>query len=120
MRNIIIYAQELVYGLALVAFGFTPSAPLVATLLSEYPLMGNLFRLFLVLGGVGMMVSVFRPHFMFTSWLFSAFVTGAAFIGSFGIESDADDVLYPITWGLFCFLAVTQAYRHFGGDENGT
>lgn len=121
MRNVIIYAQELVYGLALFAFAFTPNAPLVAGLMSEYPAVAILFTVSLVVAGVGMIVGVLRHSFLFTAWLFSAFVTGAAFVGSFGVESDTDDVLYPITWGLFFFLAVTQAYRHFGGeDENGT
>lgn len=119
MRNAIIYAQELVYGLALFAFAVTPDAPLVGGLMVTYPAVAILFTVFLVLAGTGMIIGVLRPSFLFTSWLFSAFVTGAAFVGSFGVETDTNDVLYPITWGLFFFLAVTQAYRHFGGDENG-
>lgn len=119
MRNAIVYAQELVYGLALIAFGLSPDVPLVEGLLMEYPFVGHVLSVFLVAAGAGMIVSVFRPTLLFTGWLFSAFVTGAAFIGSVGVDQPGNDVLYPITWCLFFFLAASQAYRHFGGDDGG-
>lgn len=110
-------SQEIVYGLALIAFS-SSHAPLVEGLRQTYPGLSIVFSISLFLAGVAMVGGAFWPRALLSHWVLAAGVTGACFFASMSVESPDSEFLYVVTWLLFFFLALTQSIRHWRWGED--
>lgn len=120
-RRFTVYSQEIVMGLAWLAFAFfSTNAPLINTLEIEYPSIDTVFHLGFAGAGVLILLAVIRHDFFFPAWVFSSFVSVSTFIAAVGVNGIYSNVLYPVTWALFAFVSVTQALRHYWTDDCGT
>lgn len=115
VRSTITYSQEIVLGLAWIAFGFIVDDPLVATLQIEYPSATLLFQLAFTVAGVFMLVAAGYHKLLMPAFVFSSFVALGALIASLGVDPASTSVIYPITWVLLLLISSTQAFRHFKG-----
>lgn len=118
-RHTIFYSQEIVFGLAWVAFAFLgDNAPLISTLQVEYPTLASMFELAFFTAGMLFLIAVSKPKYLFPCFVFSSFVSVGALVGSIGVEAANASLLYPATWTLFAFVSITQAIKYWH-DWNG-
>lgn len=116
----VIYSQELVTGLAWLAFASTfDEARLVSRLYDSYPSAWLLFHVAWFFAGALLLVAIIKPKYFIAAWAFSAVVATSTFVASLGIvlNSYGYSLLFPITWGLFVLLSVTQTIRHYWQDD---
>lgn len=121
VRRTITFSQEIVTGLAWLAFAFiSTNVPLINTLEAEYPSIDDLFHLGFAAAGFFILLAIAKPDLFVPAWVFSCVVAISTLIASIGVEGVSNATLYPVTWALFVFLSLTQAIRHFWNDDCGT
>lgn len=120
IRAVVYRSQELVWALALIAFGlFGDDVAFVQNFDNAYPDAAVFFHTAFVTGGLLMLAAIWKPMLMFSAWVYSGLVAFACLVMALGIPIPPNDVLYTITWLLLFLLSVAQGFRHFGGDESG-
>lgn len=121
IKALVYRSQELIWGLALIAFGlFGDDVAFVQNFDNVYPAASVFFHAGFILGGVLMIAAIYKPVLMFSAWVYSGLVAFACLVMTLGIPIPPNDVLYTIVWLLILFLSAAQGYRHFGGDDCGT
>lgn len=119
-RRMTVYSQEIVMGLAWLAFAFfSTNAPLINTLEVEYPSIDTIFHFGFAGAGALLLVAVWKHDLFFPAWVFSSFIAVSTFVAAVGVEGIYSSILYPVTWALFAFVSITQALRHYWSDDCG-
>lgn len=117
VKHCIIYSQEIVLGLAWLAFAVSSNAPLTNILDVEYPSVSMLFHIGYAIAGILVLAAVVRPKYFVPVWVFSAATALSAHLATVTLTEDSEySYLYPITWGLFFIVSSTQAARHYWFD----